>query len=74
MYIPYKKVLTVYGSLYGQTLNTVYKEKVIKLPTKTKFTRTITGFINFIREANGECIILRVLEGSNPDEDIEPNE
>lgn len=60
MYVGYNKVYTVYGKVYGDTLLIVESEA--KLPTKQHFKQNKTGFIQFVREANGVCDILRIVE------------
>lgn len=62
MYVGYNKVYTVYGKVYGDTLLIIEPTKEAKFPTKQKNLTKKQGFIQFIREANGVCNILRVVE------------
>jgi len=57
-FLGYGVIYTVYGSVFGNTL----QFELRKYPTKQHFNQQKTGFIQFIRESNGECNILRVLE------------
>lgn len=59
MYIGYNTIYTVYGKLFGDTLLI----DTCKFPIKQKFNKkTKTGFIQFIREPNGVCNILHIVE------------
>lgn len=59
MYIPIGKILTIKGCVFDDTL--VDEETNIKLPTKQKFKTKKSGFINFIRNGDGVCNILRIM-------------
>ena len=60
MYIPINKSITVKGYVFGDTLVDI--EANIKLPTKQKFITKKSGFIQFIRNGDGVCKILRIVE------------
>ncbi len=62
MYVGYNKVYTVYGKVYGDTLLIIEPTENLKFPTKQKNLTKKQGFIQFIREANGVCDILRIVE------------
>ena len=57
-FLGYGQLYTVYGAVFGNTLQ--FENK--KYPTKQHFPTKKIGFILFIREANGECNIIRILE------------
>lgn len=58
MYVGYNTIYCVYGKVFGDTVE--FDQS--KFPTKQTFKETKTGFIQFIREANGVCDILRIVE------------
>lgn len=58
----YCTIMTVKGEVYGNTLSFVEKDKAYKFETKQKNLSRKKGFIQFIREANGVCDILRIVE------------
>lgn len=60
MYIPIGKVLTVKGFVFDDTL--VDSETGIKLPIKQKIQSKKSGFIKFIRNGDGVCDILQIVE------------
>lgn len=60
MYIPYNKILTVKGYVFGDTL-VAYDENV-KLPLLQKINSKKSGYIQFIRNGDGVCKILRIVE------------
>lgn len=60
MYIPINKIITVKGYVFGDTLVDI--EANIKLPTKQKFITKKSGYIQFIRNGDGVCKILRIME------------
>lgn len=60
MYIPIGKILTIKGYVFDDTL--VDEESNIKLPTKQKFKTKKSGFINFIRNGDGVCEILQIMD------------
>lgn len=62
MYVGYNKIYCVSGSVYGRTLAFEVNKELKKFTTKQTFQKTLTGFIQFIREANGECDILHIVE------------
>ena len=59
MYIPIGKVLTIKGCVFDETL--VDFESNVKLPTKQKFNQK-SGYIKFIRNGDGVCDILQIVE------------
>lgn len=60
MYIPIGKVLTIKGCVFGDTL--VDEATGVKLPLKQKIKTKISGFIQFKRNGDGVCEILRIME------------
>ena len=60
MYIPIGEVLTIKGCVFDDTL--VDLESGAKLPLKQKITNKKSGFIQFIRNGDGVCEILRIIE------------
>lgn len=60
MYIPIGKVLTVKGYVFNDTL--VDSETGVKLPIKQKIQSKKSGFIKFIRNGDGVCDILQIVE------------
>lgn len=66
MYGGYNTLYCVYGSVSGTTLSFQEDGKTIKLPIKQHFLNKKTGFIQFIREANGVCKVLRIVEHELP--------
>ena len=60
MYIPINKIITVKGYVFGDTL--VDSETGVKLPTKQKFETKKSGYIQFIRNGDGVCEILQIVE------------
>lgn len=60
MYIPIGKILTIKGYVFEDTL--VDEETNVKLPTKQKFKTKKSGFINFIRNGDGVCNILQIMD------------
>ena len=60
MYIPIGKVLTVKGFVFDDTL--VDSETGVKLPIKQKIQSKKSGFIKFIRNGDGVCDILQIVE------------
>lgn len=62
MYVGYNKIFTVRGSVYGDTLRIESEGEPIRLPLQTKQTTKKTGYIQFIRKANGVCEILHIVE------------
>ena len=60
MYIPINKIITVKGYVFGDTL--VDCETGVKLPTKQKKFKKKSGYIQFIRNGDGVCEILRIVE------------
>lgn len=62
MYGGFNTIYCVYGSVFDTTLSFVENGKVVKLPTKQHFLNKQTGFIQFIREANGVCKVLRIVK------------
>lgn len=60
MYIPINKIITVKGYVFGDTL--VDGETNVKLPTKQKFKTKKSGYIQFIRNGDGVCDILQIVE------------
>ncbi len=60
MYIPINKIITVKGYVFGDTL--VDSETGVKLPTKQKLKTKKSGYIQFIRNGDGVCEILRIVE------------
>lgn len=59
MYIPINKIITVKGYVFGDTLVDI--ETNIKLPISTKIQKK-SGYIQFIRNGDGVCKILRIVE------------
>lgn len=62
MYVGYNKIFTVYGSVYGDTLLIESEGTPIRLPLQKKLKTKKTGYIQFIRKANGVCEILHIVE------------
>ena len=60
MYIPIGKVLTVKGYVFNDTL--VDSETGVKLPIKQKIQSKKSGYIQFIRNGDGVCDILQIVE------------
>lgn len=60
MYIPYNKILTVKGYVFGDTL--IDCETNVKLPIKNKIQEKKSGFIKFTRNGDGVCEILQIVE------------
>lgn len=60
MYIPIGKILTIKGYVFDDTL--VDEKTNCKLPTKQKFKTKKSGFINFIRNGDGVCEILQIMD------------
>lgn len=60
MYIPIGEVLTIKGYVFNDTL--VDETTGAKLPLKQKITNKKSGFIQFIRNGDGVCEILRIIE------------
>lgn len=59
MYIPIGRILTAKGFVFDNTL--VDLDYNVKLPTKQTFTTKKTGFINFIKNGDGVCDILQIV-------------
>lgn len=63
MYIPIGKIVCVKGKIFDDTLLIeVDDDTTLKLPIKQKIQTTKSGFIQFIRDGNGVCKILRIVE------------
>lgn len=60
MYIPINKIITVKGYVFGDTL--VDCDTKVKLPLSQKIQNKKIGFIQFIRNGDGVCKILRIVE------------
>ena len=60
MYIPIGVILTIKGCVFDDTL--VDFESGVKLPTKQKIQSKKSGYIQFIRNGDGVCDILRIVE------------
>ena len=60
MYIPTGIICTVRGEVFGDTL--IDYDDDVKLPLKQKIQQRIKGYIQFIRNGDGVCEILRVVE------------
>ncbi len=60
MYIPIGEVLTIKGCVFDDTL--IDFESGAKLALKQKITNKKSGFIQFIRNGDGVCEILRIIE------------
>lgn len=60
MYIPINEIITVKGCVFGDTL--LDETTGVRLPTKQKFITKKSGFIQFIRNGDGVCEILRIVE------------
>lgn len=60
MYIPIGKILTIKGCVFDETL--VDFENGVKLPIKQKIQSKKSGYIQFIRNGDGVCDILRIVE------------
>lgn len=60
MYIPLGKILTIRGEVFDETL--VDLDTRAKLPTKQKFKQKKSGYIKFIRNGDGVCDILQIVD------------
>jgi len=60
MYIPIGKILTIKGCVFDDTL--VDFENGVKLPIKQKIQLKKSGYIQFIRNGDGVCDILRIVD------------
>ena len=60
MYIPIGITCTIRGEVFEKTL--VDLDTGVKLPTKQKITNKKSGYIQFIRDGNGVCDILRIVD------------
>ena len=60
MYIPLGEILTIKGKVFDETL--VDLDTGVKLPTKQKFKTKKSGYIKFIRNGDGVCDILQIVD------------
>lgn len=60
MYIPIGKILTIKGCVFDDTL--VDLDSGVKLPIKQKIQSKKSGYIQFIRNGDGVCNILRIVD------------
>lgn len=60
MYIPLGEILTIRGEVFDDTL--VDLDTGVKLPTKQKIQTKKSGYIKFIRNGDGVCDILRIVD------------
>lgn len=60
MYIPLGEILTIRGKVFDETL--VDLDTGVKLPTKQKFKTKKSGYIKFIRNGDGVCDILQIVD------------
>lgn len=60
MYIPLGEILTIRGEVFDETL--VDLDTETKLPTKQKFKTKKSGYIKFIRNGDGVCDILQIVD------------
>lgn len=60
MYIPIGEVLTVRGKVFDETL--VDLDTGVKLPIKQKIQTKKSGYIQFIRNGDGVCDILHIVD------------
>lgn len=60
MYIPIGIICTIKGEVFNDTL--LDYETGVKLPTKQKFKTKKSGYIKFIRNGDGVCDILQIVD------------
>lgn len=60
MYIPIGIICTIRGEVFDETL--VDLDTGVKLPTKQKIQTKKSGYIKFIRNGDGVCDILQIVE------------
>ena len=60
MYIPIGIICTIKGEVFEDTL--IDSETNVKLPTKQKFKTKKSGYIKFIRNGDGVCDILQIVD------------
>lgn len=60
MYIPLGIILTIRGEVFDDTL--VDLDTGVKLPIKQKIQTKKSGFIKFIRNGDGVCDILQIVD------------
>ena len=60
MYIPLGEILTIRGEVFDDTL--VDLDTGVKLPTKQKIQTKKSGYIKFIRNGDGVCDILQIVD------------
>lgn len=60
MYIPLGEILTIRGEVFDDTL--VDLDTGAKLPTKQKIQTKKSGYIKFIRNGDGVCDILQIVD------------
>lgn len=60
MYIPIGKILTIRGCVFDETL--VDLDSGVKLPIKQKIQTKKSGYIKFIRNGDGVCDILQIVD------------
>ena len=62
LYVGYNTVYCVYGSLFNDTIQFSWNGKTFKFTTNQLIKNEQKGYIQFIRQANGVCKILRFVE------------